>query len=194
MMTVILQIKGLVEPPSSSTSRGQRGPNLRCLRTWRTWASRWPLSATLSRPTLTGWPSHWQACSLFLWLDFLLSTCFSGPGGKIVIFETSKAGRLTDGVYPSFINGVRPNFISWSWLIRHISSSSLPSSWSILGEHSRLWLWPVQHAPAGLCKRRWNCQGLDCAWRRTPRAGHSNPQFHLNISHWDDKEALKKQW
>ena len=30
----------------------------------------------------------------------------SGPGGKLVIFETSKAGRLTDGVYPSFINGV----------------------------------------------------------------------------------------
>ena len=40
------------------------------------------------------------------------STFFSGPGGKLVVFETSKAGRLTDGVYPSFINGVRPNFSS----------------------------------------------------------------------------------
>jgi len=29
----------------------------------------------------------------------------AGPGGKLVVFETSKAGRLTDGVYPSFING-----------------------------------------------------------------------------------------
>ena len=34
----------------------------------------------------------------------------SGPGGKLVVFETSKAGRLTDGVYPSFINGVQINF------------------------------------------------------------------------------------
>lgn len=29
----------------------------------------------------------------------------AGPGGKLVVFETAKAGRLTDGVYPSFING-----------------------------------------------------------------------------------------
>ena len=30
----------------------------------------------------------------------------AGPGGKIGVFETSKAGRLPDGVLPSVINGV----------------------------------------------------------------------------------------
>ena len=28
-----------------------------------------------------------------------------GPGGKVAVFETSKAGRLPDGVIPSVING-----------------------------------------------------------------------------------------
>ena len=44
---------------------------------------------------------------MFSWLSrFSFDPSFSGPGGKLVVFETAKAGRLTDGVYPSFINGV----------------------------------------------------------------------------------------
>ena len=29
----------------------------------------------------------------------------SGPGGKIAMFETSKPGRIADGVIPVLING-----------------------------------------------------------------------------------------
>ena len=78
---------------------------------------------------------------------------FSGPGGKIVVFETSKAGRLTDGVYPSFINGVLIYPHSSFHPLRHFRGTFLTLT---LTRSTRTgWFVPSRTAPSrfGLCRK-----------------------------------------
>ena len=168
MMTMMISDvgKGLDVRPSSSTSRGQRGRSLRCLRTWKTWASRWPQSVTWSRLTLTGWPFHLQACSQFQDWNLVLIDLFQDPEAKLSSLRRQRLGGwLTESIPPSSTGS---SFI----LIPHFIQFLIFAAISIVsGEHSRLWLWPVQHAPAGLCQWGRHRQGLASAGRRAPRAG-----------------------
>ena len=168
MMTMMISDvgKGLDVRPSSSTSRGQRGRSLRCLRTWKTWASRWPQSVTWSRLTLTGWPFHLQACSQFQDWNWVLIDLFQGLEAKLSSLRRQRLGGwLTESIPPSSTGS---SFI----LIPHFIQFLIFAAISIVsGEHSRLWLWSVQHAPAGLCQWGRHRQGLAGAGRRAPRAG-----------------------
>ena len=118
-------------------------------------------------------------------LEFSFDQSFSGPGGKIVVFETSKAGRLTDGVYPSFINGVlihpHSSFHPISHFCRHFhcfrgTFSTLTLTRSTLTG----WFVPMRTAPSRF------------GWCRKEGSKSRSSDFHVHNIHPDDKERGQK--